>query len=215
MSARCRLAAALAAALLLAPTSGLTQPISFAAGEIGKAPKDFQAALTGNGSPARWEVVKDDTAEGAQAVAQLSGDQTDYRFPLLIYMPTLRADVEVSTRFKAISGKVDQAAGLAVRLKDRNNYYVTRANALEDNVRFYREVDGRRQQLASANVKVAPGEWHTLTLRAEGERFTVSFDGKQLLDQRDRTFAGPGKVALWTKADSVTRFDRLMIKPLQ
>ena len=88
------------------------------------------------------------------------------------------ADVEVSTRFKPVSGKEDQAGGLVVRLQDAENYYVTRANALEDNVRFYRVVKGRRQQLASASVKVAPGEWHSLTLRAEGNRFTVSFDGK-------------------------------------
>ncbi len=76
-------------------------------------------------------------------------------------------------------------------------------------------MNGRRQQLASANAKVATGEWHTLTLRAEGDRLTVSFDGKQLLTHRDSTFTAPGKVALWTKADSVTRFESLIVKPLQ
>ena len=73
---------------------------------------------------------------------------------------------------------------------------------------------GRRQELATANVKVSAGDWHTLTLRAEGNRFTVSFDGKQLLSQTDSTFTAPGKVALWTKADSVTRFEFLVISPL-
>jgi len=145
----------------------------------------------------------------------LSADKTDYRFPLAIYMPTVPSDVEVTTRFKAISGRVDQAGGLVVRLVDRNNYYVARANSLENNVRFYRVVGGRRQQLASANSKVTSGEWHTLTLRAQGNRFSVSFDGKPLLTHADKTFVAPGKVALWTKADSVTRFDRLEIKPLQ
>jgi len=125
------------------------------------------------------------------------------------------ADVEVSTRFKPVSGKEDQAGGLVVRLQDAENYYVTRANALEDNVRFYRVVNGRRQQLASASVKVAPGEWHSLTLRAEGNRFTVSFDGKQLITHADPTFKAPGKVGLWTKADSVTRFESLTIKSLR
>jgi len=76
-------------------------------------------------------------------------------------------------------------------------------------------VKGDRQQMASASAKVSSGAWHTLTLRAEGDRLSVSFDGKPLLTHSDRTFTGLGKVALWTKADSVTRFDRLDIRPLQ
>ena len=113
-----------------------------------------------------------------------------------------------------MAGNVDQAGGIAVRLADPDNYYVVRANALEDNVRFYRVVKGAREQLEGANVKVTPNEWHQLGLRAEGERFTITFDGKPLFTATDRTFAGAGKVALWTKADSVTRFDRIEIKTL-
>jgi len=132
-----------------------------------------------------------------------------------VYEPLPAQDVEASVRFKAISGKGDRAGGLAVRVRDADNYYVVRANALEDNVRLYRVVKGDRQQMASASAKVSSGAWHTLTLRAEGDRFSVSFDGKPLLTHSDRTFTGLGKVALWTKADSVTRFDRLDIRPLQ
>ena len=202
-------------ALLLTPASGVAQSITFAEVEIGKPPKDFEPALTGNGSPGRWEVVKDDTAEGGQALAQVSTDRTDYRFPLLIYMPTVPADVEATIRFKAISGKLDQAAGVAVRLMDRNNYYIVRANALENNVRLYRVVAGRREQFAGTNVKVTAGEWHTLTLSGRGNQFTVSYDGKELFAANDDRFGSPGKVAFWTKVDSVTRFDGLEIKPLQ
>jgi hypothetical protein len=191
------------------------QTITFGDAAAGKLPPDFEVGLTGGGPPPRWEVVADPTATGAKALAQLSTDQTDLRFPLAIQRSATLADVEASTRFKAIAGKIDQAGGVAIRLKDQNNYYVTRANALEDNVRFYRVVNGRRQQLASASVKVTAGEWHTLTLRAEGDRFTVSFDGKQLLDHRDTTFTAAGRIALWTKADSVTRFDSLLVKPLR
>jgi hypothetical protein len=89
-----------------------------------------------------------------------------------------------------------------------------RANALEDNVRFYRVVKGRREQLKGANTKVASNQWHTLGLRAEDSRFAVSFDGKPLFTAEDKTFATPGKVALWTKADSVTHFDTISITPL-
>jgi len=102
-----------------------------------------------------------------------------------------------------------------MRLIDSGNYYVVRANALEDNVRFYRVVKGRREELKGANIKVSPNEWHTLALKAEGDRFTVTFDGKQLFTTIDPTFASAGKVALWTKADSITRFDHIEIKPLQ
>ena len=209
------LAPAVATALLLTPVGGQAQSISFAEAEIGKQPKEFEPALTGKGSPGRWEVVNDDTAEGGKVLAQVSTDPTDYRFPLLIYMPIVPADVDTAIRFKAVSGKVDQAAGVAVRLVDRNNYYVVRANALEDNVRLYRVVAGRREQFAGANVKVTAGEWHTLALRARGNQFTVSYDGKELFAAKDDRFGSPGKVALWTKADSVTRFDRVEIKTLQ
>jgi hypothetical protein len=207
----CVLAAAL---LFLAISSATAQRISFDAAAIGSTPKDFETALTGRGKPGQWQVVEDATAEGGRALAQLSTDTTDYRFPLAIHAASNAANVEVTTRFKPISGKVDQAGGLVVRFADPNNYYVTRANALENNVRFYRVVAGRRQQLASANAKVMAGEWHTLSLKAQGDRFTVSFDGKVLHTTADKTFGSPGKVGLWTKADSVTRFNWIEIKPL-
>jgi hypothetical protein len=202
-----------AASVLAAPASA--QRVSFADTPLDGMPKDFVAALTGQGKPGKWAVVEDATAENARVLAQLDPDPTDYRFPLAIYGPTFPSDVEVTTRFKAISGKEDQAGGVVVRLIDRNNYYIARANALENNVHFFRVVNGRRQELAGANTKVASGVWHTLGLRAEGNRFAVSFNGKQLFTHTDRTFASPGKVALWTKADSVTRFDWIEIKPLK
>ena len=204
-----------AAVLLASLVPASAQTVTFGEATPGALPKTFVSALTGRGKEGRWEVVEDKTASGGRALAQLSADETDYRFPLAIYEPTIPANVEVTTRFKAISGKVDQAGGLVVRLADPNNYYVTRANALENNVRFYRVVAGKREQLAGANTQVTGNEWHTLTLHAEGDRFTVSYDGKQLFTATDKTFSQAGKVALWTKADSVTRFDRLEIKPLQ
>jgi hypothetical protein len=208
------LACAFLASMVLASCAS-AQTVTFADTAPGSTPKDFQSALTGSGNPGQWEVVADASAEGGRALAQLNADRTDYRFPLAIYMPTVPSEVEATVRFKPISGSVDKAGGVAVRLVDRNNYYVARANALENNVRFYRVVAGRRQQLATANAKVAVGEWHILTIRAEGERFTVSFNGKVLHITKDKTFSSPGKVALWTKADSVTHFDKLTITPLE
>ena len=180
----------------------------------GSAPAEFEFARTGQGTSGEWVVVDDVTAASKRAIEQSSTDRTDYRFPLAIYQPVTAKNVEVTIRFKPIAGKEDQSGGIAVRLTSPNDYYIARANALEDNVRFYRVVKGRRQQLASANVKVPSGEWHTLGLKAENDRFTVSFNGKTVHSTADRTLSGAGRVALWTKSDSVTRFDQISIKVL-
>jgi hypothetical protein len=208
-------AAVLACALAATPLAASAEMISFTDTPVGAAPANFTSARTGSGGSGQWTVVDDASAEGGRAVEQVSTERTDYRFPLAIYQPVSAKDLEVSVRFKPVAGKVDRAGGIALRLQDADNYYVVRANALEDNVRFYHVVKGRRSELKSANLKVASNEWHTLTLRAEDDRFTVAFDGNQLYTVTDRTIAQPGKVALWTKADSITRFDRLDIKVLR
>jgi hypothetical protein len=191
-----------------------TIQVDIAAMKPGFEPNDFIFGRTGNGGLGEWRVVTDPTAAGQTAIAQTSTDTTGYRFPVAVYQPVSAKDVDVLIRFKPVGGKVDQAGGIAVRLTTLDDYYVARANALEDNVRFYRVVKGRREQIESADTKVAGNQWHTLGLRAEGDRFTVSFDGKELFTARDATFGAPGKVALWTKADSVTHFDNLAIRPL-
>ena len=180
----------------------------------GSPPAGFTFARTGKGPEGQWTVVEDPTASMGRAIEQRSTDRTDYRFPLAIHDSLSATNVDVELRFKAVGGKVDQAGGIAVRLEDADNYYVVRANALEDNVRFYRVVNGRREQLAGANLRVTANEWHVLGLRAEGERFTVSYDGNTLFSVIDTTFTQAGGVALWTKADSVTRFEQVRITPL-
>jgi hypothetical protein len=182
--------------------------------DLGMAPVDFDFGRTGQGGAGQWIVTRDASAAGGRAIEQSSTDRTDYRFPLAIYKPFSAANADVSVRFKAVAGSVDQAGGIALRLADSDNYYVARANALEDNVRFYRVSDGRRIQIAGANLKVSANEWHTLGLKAEGENFAVTFDGKELYRARDKSITAAGRVALWTKSDSVTRFDRIEIKTL-
>jgi len=181
---------------------------------VGAPPEDFDFGRTGQGGPGQWIVVADTTATGGRAIEQSSTERTDYRFPLAIHRPLSARNVDVALRFKAVAGNVDRAAGIVVRLTDPDNYYVARANALEDNVRFYRVVKGRREQIKGTDLKVSAQAWHTLGLKAEGDRFTVMFDGKELYTASDNTMAGAGKVALWTKSDSVTRFDRIEIKTL-
>jgi hypothetical protein len=212
------IATAVACAIACEGSAGFTQTgalvIAIDKMAVGTAPADFEFARTGQGVPARWVMVADATAAGGRAIEQVSTEPTDNRFPLAIYGPLSAKNVEVVVRFKPVAGKIDQAGGIAVRLTGPDNYYVVRANALEDNVNFYRVIRGQRTELKGANAKVSGNEWHTLALKAEGEQFTVTFDGKQLFTAIDRTIAGPGRVALWTKADSITRFDRIDMTPL-
>jgi hypothetical protein len=195
-------------------TAAFAEVVNFADAPVGTAPREFEAMQTGSGEPGRWEVVADADGAGGRAVVQFSQDQTDGRFPLLIRMATAPADVAVWTRIKPVAGQIDQAGGIAVRLLDQNNYYVVRANALEGNVRFYKVIGGRREQLAGADLPVTADAWHELRLDAQGDRFTVSFDGQELFTTVDTSITTPGKVAFWTKADSITRFDALSVRPL-
>jgi hypothetical protein len=199
---------ALIAALLggAAAAAGEVVKIAFESADEGKPPRGFRFGRTGQGAPGAW-VVR------GKAVVQTSTDNTDYRFPVAIYEGGEWQDMALGVRFQAVSGEVDQAGGLVFRAKDENNYYLVRANALEDNTRLYKVVDGRRKQIGGKNLKVTPREWHTLRVEAAGDRFTVYYDGEKVIEERDATFPGPGKVGLWTKADSVTLFEDLTVEP--
>jgi len=188
--------------------------VAIAQMEAGKPPPGFEFARTGKGGSSRWTVVDDPTSFSGRVIEQSSSDREDYRFPLGVLETIVAKNVEISLRFKPVAGQVDQAGGVAVRVADANNYYVVRANALEDNVRFYRIVKGRREQLDGVNIKVASNQWHTLGLKAQDDRFTIEFDGKTLFATSDKTFSGTGKIALWTKSDSITRFDQIAIDVL-
>jgi hypothetical protein len=186
--------------------------IDFSSMPTDSKPPGFTEALTGQGKAVRWLVLDDPSAPtGGKVIAETSGDSVDYRFPICVYDGLTAKDVEVSVQFKPVAGSVDQAGGIIARVQDKLNYYVTRANALEDNVRLYKVVGGERRQIAGQNLKVTAGAWHTLFLKVEGDLLEVSFDGKRVIQTRDSTFGGPGKVGLWTKADSLTYFSNLKI----
>jgi len=119
-------------------------------------------------------------------------------------------DVDVSMKFKPISGREDASGGIVFRFAD-GKYYLIRANALEDNFRFY-YYDRSRSMLDTARVRApALGQWHTVRVVVAGDHVQGLLDGKPLLDHRDRRFAA-GRVGLWTKADSITAFDDLTIR---
>lgn len=180
-----------------------------------KSPTGFSFGRTGSGAAGRWVVrAEKDAPSGGQVLAQVDTDATDYRFPVAAADSPSLKDLRLSVKCKPVSGEVDQACGLVFRYKDENNYYLTRANALEGNVRIYYVKDGNRRQFAGWNGKITGMAWHELRVDAKGNHFEVSWDGKKVLDAKDETFSNAGKVGVWTKADSVTYFDDLSAGPL-
>jgi hypothetical protein len=202
------LCAFLLAACEPAATPGRAETVNFAAS---KGLGDFEFAVTGRGAPGEWSVVRDDAT---QALAQTGTDAADDRFPLAIYRPFSGRNVYVSVRFMPVSGNVDRAGGVIVRLTTAGDYYLARANALENNVRFYRVIGGKRQMIAGVDAPVASGAWHTLGIAARDDRFIILFNGRELFGATDGKVPGPGRVGLWTKADSVTWFESIRIKSL-
>jgi hypothetical protein len=199
-----------------------TVTLDFEAFELGKTPPGFSTALTGGGGPVSWIIQEDQTApSGGKVLVQTSADGASFRFPICVYDNFTAKDVVVSVKFKPISGKVDQAAGIVWRYQDKDNYYIVRANALENNVVLYKVEAGKRTDLKPIDAglfaygkkaKVPKEQWSELRIVAKGNRFEVALNGDSLFVIEDDTFAESGKVGLWTKADSVTFFDNLTIK---
>jgi hypothetical protein len=177
--------------------------------------------MTHQGGAPKWEVLKDDSAPSRPNVfAQVSNDRTAGRFPLAIWDGATVKDGTLTVKFKTVSGAIDQGAGLVWRYRDPNNYYIVRANALENNVVLYKVQNGERLSLSpkgavsnAYGVKhpVPKQRWTTLTVHFQGSLFSVSLNGEKLFDVEDATFTGAGKTGLWTKSDSVIYFDDFQV----
>jgi hypothetical protein len=195
------------------------ETITFDGQKAGEAPRGFDCALTGRGRPGTWKVQEDAGAPSrANVLAQSDADATGNRFPHCVLDGFSATDLDLSVRFRTVSGQEDQAAGLVFRYRDRDNYYVVRANALESNVVLYKVENGRRSDLKPTGMgssaygrkaNVPRGAWALLKVSVRGARFDVSLGEEKLFEVEDQTFAGPGKAGVWTKADSVTLFDDL------
>jgi hypothetical protein len=166
---------------------------------------DFNFASSGE-----WSVVDNHAGRG---LAQIDTESAENRVSFAIYRPFSGRDAYVSTRFMIVSGKIDQAAGVFVRFRSPDDHYAVRANALENSVNLYRVVAGRREMIGCMEVNVSSQAWHTLGVAARDDRFTVFFDDRELFVVTDRRFPGPpGKVGLWTQADSMTWFESLRVE---
>jgi hypothetical protein len=208
---------ALAALGATVVVQGASRKIDFSDDLVGQPPQGFEFGYTAKaGTPGKWIVQ----AEGANKyLAQVDADNTRARFPVAVVLDISAADVDLAVRFRPVSGRVDQAAGLVWRYRDQDNYYIVRANALEDNVVLYKVENGKRTDLPvkgegrtyGKKAAVPAGQWSTLRVVAKGRLFEVHFNGAKLYDVEDTTFTQAGKVGVWTKADSVTQFDDLTV----
>ena len=154
-----------------------------------------------------WSVRSEaDAPSGANTLCQ-SGNA---EFPALSLGPAVFKDVTLTTQFKPISGAVDRAAGLIFRVQDSQNYYILRANALEDNLNFYKYTAGRRTSLTGSRVTVPSNQWQELGVQVVGNRFIGFLNGQQLVEATDESYT-MGRVGLWTKADSTTCFDNVLV----
>lgn len=187
-------------------TSALAQSVNFDSDPVGSPPVGWTCGVTGSGKP-RWAVAADPSAPSKSNVLMQSGSGT---FPWCVKSGTTIADGFVEVKFKPISGREDQAGGLVWRWKNGDNYYIARANALEDNVSLYYTEGGSRKTLKYVDAPVARGVWHTLRVEFAGTRIAVALDGKRAIEFDDKHISGPGMVGVWTKADSVTAFDDLV-----
>src|SRR5712692_4995319 len=195
------LVASLVSAAIAALSSADT--VNFDNFKTGAAPPGWTATQTGSGS-AKWSVEKDDSAPSKPNVLKQSGEAT---FPVCIKNDSNLKDGFVEVKFKPVAGKEDKAGGVIWRVQDANNYYIARANALEDNVTIYHTINGRRVAFKNTNTKVTSGVWHTLRVEFRGNQFAVTFDGTNVNAATAESFPTAGKVGVWTKADSVTLFD--------
>jgi hypothetical protein len=210
----------LVCAILCAALTVSAQTIDFNRDKTGEPPKGFSTALTGQGRAGVWVVTKDEASPNqGNVLAQTDADATGYRFPLCVHDDVATKDADISVKFKPVSGKKDQAAGIVWRYRDKDNYYIVRANALENNVVLYKVQNGKREDLPlkgegrtyGKKVTVPKNQWSELRVTSKGNLFTVWLNGQKLYEVEDGTFTEAGKVGLWTKADSVTYFDELKV----
>jgi hypothetical protein len=206
-----------AAIVLLLNVAATAEVIRFEGCQPGTLPAGWTVAMTHKGEPAEWQIVRDETSPSPPYVlAQISRGRSAGRFPLAVWNGSTIRDGDVSVAFKTVGGSIDQAAGVVWRYQDQDNYYIVRANALENNVVLYKVERGVRSSIApkgrpsrayGVKHQIPKGHWNTLRVVFKNSLFKVFLNGEPMFEADDRTFPNPGKAGLWTKADSVTYFD--------
>jgi hypothetical protein len=171
--------------------------------------------MTGIGRPATWQAVADADGPNGWSLTETARDPADLRFPLCISEQAVTRDFDATLRFKPLSGTRAQVGGFMFRAQSANDYYVVRANSLDNSVRLYRMEKGKRSQLASKEVPLEAGQWHSLRVIVANDRFEVALDGKPLFNVTDRSLPQAGAMGVWSQADSVTHYGSLLVAPVR
>lgn len=179
----------------------------------GTLPRDFMVGTLFDGRPAgEWKVTQANQAPSPPHVlAQLMGKGAEHAYKLVLIDGTRSSDLDLEVSLLPVRGRADMGGGLIWHAADDRNYYLTRANPLEQNIRIYRVVKGVRQMLNNFDQIIDVRIWHTLRVKMRGCQIQVFFDDKQVFDLCDQTFTG-GQVGLWTKSDAVTYFDNMRLQ---
>jgi hypothetical protein len=191
------------AGIELREATGVDASFNFDAEDLNNLPPGWTAAS------GTWMVVAEDSGKAMKLTAR---GQDDFNVCVLNNLNYLNFEMEV--RMKAAGGEEDQGGGLVWRYQDSKNYYIARANPLENNFRLYKVVKGRRTELKSASVKMITGEWFSLKVVMKGNGIDCYYGSEKLLSETDDTFTGAGLVGFWTKSDAVSVFDDLKIRVL-
>src|SRR5947199_2588837 len=182
----------------------------------GNLPNDFAVGTLVDGRPAgEWKVLKTDRAKSPpQVLAQLMGKGFEHAYKVVLIKSVTASDLDLQVSFLPIEGKADMGGGLIWRAADDRNYYLTRANPLEQNIRIYRVVKGIRHLLQNFDQTIHMNQWHTLHVVTRGCQIQVLYDETTVFDLCDQTFT-TGRIGLWTKSDAVTYFDDLRLQVLK
>src|SRR5881409_3792601 len=207
---------ALAVASVSAAAEDSIRTWNFDADPPGTPPKDFAVGTLVDGRPAgEWKVLKTDRAKSSpQVLAQLMGKGFEHAYKVVLINGSTSSDLDLQVSFLTIKGKADMGGGLIWRAADDRNYYLTRANPLEQNIRIYRVVKGVRHMLNNFDQTIDVRHWHTLRVNNRGCRIEVFYDEKRVFDLCDKAFT-QGQVGLWTKSDAITYFDDLRLQLLK
>jgi hypothetical protein len=207
---------------LAVSASGAEIKIAFSALASSQSPTNFHNALAGTGQPPDWKIVMDESpstfaplmpqitptapAIRRPVLAQLSRDQTDEHFPMLIYDGQTFKNFKLTAPFKIIGGVAEQMAGVVFRFQNSSNFYVVRVSALGHNLRFYKVVDGVRSDPIGPALDIATNAWHTLGVKCDGNQIICALDDKPVMPPLNDSSFSSGKIGFWTKSDAVSYF---------
>lgn len=198
---------------------GAEKIFDFTQFSAGQSPTGFVSTVSGVGKPGEWKILEDvvpfalaplstnaSVQNKRRVLAQVSEDATDEHFPLLIYKPEVFGDFTLTTRFKCVSGKTEQMAGIAFRIQDEKNYYVVRASSLGNSFRFFEIKNGERTAMFGKEIPIPSGTWHEMKVECRGTEIFCFLNGTQVIPTIHSSTFPTGKIGFWTKSDSVSYF---------